>query len=212
MEQPTHREGMAADNERSVLEAQIRGCYGRAAYSHKVHEKCADIYQGRLLLIKMAQIILAAITTGGLIITLFGETQVSTVVAAFASTTLLAINLYTKEHDLGELAQKHANTAGDLWNVRESYLSLIADLTSGSESPSTIRQKRNELQETLKNIYQAAPRTMPKAYAAAQTALKLNEELTFSDKEIDGLLPALLRKTGDGGPGCGSEGGGIRCC
>jgi hypothetical protein len=129
-----------------------------------------------------------------LIVTLFGETQVSTVVAAFASTALLAINLYMKERDLGQLAQKHASTACDLWDARESYLSLLADLASGYVSPPAVRQKRDELQQRLRNIYQAAPRTVPKAYAAAQTALQLKEELTFSDEEIDMMLPEPLRK------------------
>jgi hypothetical protein len=34
-----------------------------------------------------------------------------------------------------------------------------------------------------------------KAYGKAQTALKENEELTFSDGEIDAFLPAPLRRT-----------------
>lgn len=194
MGQPTHRDEGLCGDEYAALEAQIRECYGRAAYSHKAHEKCADIYQRRLRVVKMAQIVLAAVTSVGLIVTLFGETHVSTLIAAFASMALLAINLYTKEYDLGEAAQKHANTAGDLWDVRESYLSLLTDLASRSTPASTIREKRDEMQEALKNIYQAAPRTVPKAYAAAQAALKLEEELTFADSEIDNMLPAALRK------------------
>jgi len=47
----------------------------------------------------------------GLIVTLFGDTSPSTIMAAIASTVLLALNTYTKEHDLGELAQEHANIA-----------------------------------------------------------------------------------------------------
>ena len=27
----------------NVLEGQLRECYGRVVYSHKTHEKCADI-------------------------------------------------------------------------------------------------------------------------------------------------------------------------
>lgn len=185
-----------AHEEDDILEAQLRECYGRACYSHKVHEKCADIYLGRLRNLKLWQIGLSAVTTGGLIVTLFGDTPASTVIAAFASTALLALNTYTKEHDLGELAQKHTNAAGELWGLRESYLSLLTDLATGALALEDARARRDQLQVALQFEYQAAPRTMPEAYAAAQAALKVNEELTFSDAEIDALLPVKLRKGG----------------
>jgi len=195
MEQPTHPDSSTPAEQVRALEAQIRECYGRVAYSHKVHEKCADIYQGRLRLLKLTQIILSAVTTGGLIVTLFGENKLSAVLAAISSTALLALNIYTKEHNLGELAQKHTSVAGNLWDVRESYLSLLTDLAGENVDTDKIRERRDELQETLKNIYEAAPRTIPKAYSAAQAALQVNEELTFSDEEIDSLLPAYLRRS-----------------
>ncbi|MEH0992030.1 hypothetical protein V7J87_28835, partial [Klebsiella pneumoniae] len=31
------------NEDRLILEGQIRECYGRVVYSHKTHEKCADI-------------------------------------------------------------------------------------------------------------------------------------------------------------------------
>ena len=40
----------------STLEGQLRECYGRAVYSHKTHEKCADILITRLARIKLLQI------------------------------------------------------------------------------------------------------------------------------------------------------------
>lgn len=184
-------------DEYNVIESQIRECYGRVAYSHKTHEKCADIYHGRLRILKLTQIVLSAITTGGIIITLFGDDTTSTVIAAITSVILLAINTYTKEYDLGELAQKHTSAASDLWNMRESYMSLLTDIVSNTSSVDKIRETRDKLQDNLKSIYEAAPRTLPNAYADAQSALKINEELTFSDNEIDTMLPNTLRSTRD---------------
>jgi hypothetical protein len=194
MDQLTPPEITANQNQLKALEGQLRECYGRVAYSHKVHEKCADIYHSRLRWLKLTQIGLSAITTGGLIVTLFGQSQASALVAVVASTALLAINMYTKEHDLGQLAQKHISAAGDLWNVRESYLSLLTDLASGTAKGDRIRNKRDALQEDLKSIYQAVPRTLPKAYTGAQVALQVKEELTFSEEEIDNMLPPSLRR------------------
>jgi hypothetical protein len=47
----------------------------------------------------------------------------------------------------------------------------------------------------LYNVYQGTPRSINKAYDEASKALKSNEELTFSDEEIDMFLPKELRKS-----------------
>ena len=58
-----------------------------------------------------------------------------------------------------------------------------------------LRQRRDDLQERLHRIYRSAPHTDDKAYEKAQEALKENEELTFSDEEIDVFLPRPLRRS-----------------
>lgn len=177
------------------LESQIRECYGRVVYSHKVHEKCSDIFLKRLNLIKISQISLSALTTGSLLVTLFGEDKVSAIIATLLSALLLGLNAYTKDYDLGELAQKHADTAARLWEIRESYLSFLTDIKLGDQSIENIRARRDELQNSLQSIYQNSPRTNKRAYKEAQKALCLKEEMTFSDKEIDNFLPKSLRRT-----------------
>lgn len=180
----------------SPLEAQIRECFGRVAYSHKTHEKCADIYQTRLSRVKFWQITLSALTTGGLIAVLFGpagsETAAATV-SALLSTGLLVLNTYTKDIDPGRLSERHRETASALWDIRESYLSLIADLRAGAIGEHTARQARDALQARLAEIYKAAPRTSDRAYQLAQQGLQKSEELTFTEAEIDQLLPPSLR-------------------
>lgn len=179
----------------NIIESQIRELYGRTAYSHKAHEKSADIYNLKLKRIKLAQIILSAIITGSLIVALFGEGKLATLIGAIFATLLLGLNAYTKDYNLGEIAQKHVETASRLWNVRESYLSILTDLASGQISLTQIREQRNDLQKQLQAIYQNAPRTLTEAYKQSQQALKVDEELTFSDKEIDVFLPSPLRRS-----------------
>lgn len=180
----------------ATLEAQIRECFGRVVYSHKTHEKDADICLSRLALIKRWQIILSAVTTGGLLAVVLGPDErapLAAGVTALVSTSLLALNAYTKENDLGQIAQKHKDAADKLWMVRESYLSLLTDMRGRSIAADVARARRDELQATLATVYSAAPRTSPKAYAEASKALKLREDLTFSDAEIDQFVPSKLR-------------------
>ena len=180
---------------KQLLEAQIRECYGRVVWSHKTQEKCADIILKRNNLLKWLQIFLSTLTTTGLVFTIFGDLLWVKILSAIVSAALLLLNTYLKSKDLGAIAQHHSDAAADIWNIRESYLSLITDLKTGDISIENIREKRDKLQDRLAAIYKGSPRTISKAYKEATKALKLNEEMTFSDEEIDCFLPAELRKT-----------------
>src|SRR5260370_27666917 len=98
LEQSFQRSG---DSEaRHILEGQLRECYGRVVYSHKTHEKCADILFGRLSMIKNVQILLSALTTGGFISTFLGFGTIGAAIRVVLSTALLILNTYTKNYDL----------------------------------------------------------------------------------------------------------------
>mgnify|MGYP006325161543 FL=1 len=60
-------------------------------------------------------------------------------------------------------------------------------------SEGSIKTTRDQLIEELKLIYKFAPATNSKAYKKAQDALRINEELTFNDEEIDQFLPNELK-------------------
>lgn len=179
----------------NVFESQIRECYGRVVYTHKIHEKCADILLSRLSAIKLWQIILSSITTAGFLAAIFGAGPIGAVIGIVVSTILLVLNAYTKNYDLGSLAQNHRQAAAELWFIREKYLALITDLRVGDVSEGQLRSVRDELLEELHSVYIGAPSTNVAAYKKAQKALQQNEEMTFSDQEIDAFLPKELRKS-----------------
>jgi len=178
----------------NILESQIRECFGRVAWTHKTQEKCADILIKRNNLIKLVQIILSAFSTTGIMVTVFGEQKWVGIVTAVISSLLLVLNTYLKNYDLGQIAQKHIDCASNLWNVRENYLSLLTDIKAGILDIEKIMIRRDELQGNAFIIYKGAPRSISGAYDKACKALKENEELTFSDGEIDLLLPNELKK------------------
>ena len=179
---------------RRILEGQLRECYGRVIYSHKTHEKCADILLSRFARIKLWQIILSAITTAGFIGSVFGAGKIGAVIGVIVSTGLLALNAYTKNYDLGELAQKHKQAANDLWIIREQYLSLLVDLAMREKPIEALQSHRDVLVEQLHIAYSSAPSTTSDAYKEAQEALQHRQDMTFSDEEIDAFLPKELKR------------------
>ena len=179
---------------RRVLEGQIRECYGRVLYSHKTHEKCADILLDRLSTIKLWQILLSAFTTGSFVSAFLGSGNVGAAVGTVLSTMLLVLNAYTKNYDLGELAQKHKQAANEIWLIREQYLSLLVDLAMGRKPLEALQTERDKLLNALHSVYAGSPSTTYAAYKKAQVALKRNEDMTFSDQEIDAFLPNELKR------------------
>lgn len=179
--------------EEELLEAQLRELYGRVVYSHKTHLKCADILEDRNDWIKFAQIGLSVVTTGSFIPTLTGIADWAKYLGLIASAILLFINAYTKKYDLAGTAEKHRSAAANLWDIRETYLSLLTGI--GFIPVSAVIKKRDDLQKKLGNIYKGCPPTNNAAYKEAQKALKENEELFFTVEELDRLLPTALRKT-----------------
>ncbi len=189
-----HSQPNNVPDSQAILEGQLRECFGRVVYSHKTHEKCADILLSRLSRIKLWQIILSAITTGGCISIALGTGKIGVSVSVIASALLLALNIYTKDYKLDELSDKHRQVGTKLWRIREKYLSLITDLKMGNKPVETLQVERDNLLEELNDIYSTAPSTNHQAYKKAQKALKQFEDMTFSDEEIDAFLPNQLKK------------------
>jgi len=187
-------QGSNDDEARRILEGQLRECFGRVVYSHKTHEKCVEILLGRLSKIKVWQIILSALTTGGFISAFLGSGNIGASIGTIISMALLILNTYTKHYDLGEIAQKHKQAANDIWLIREKYLSLLTDLAMGIKPLEKLEEERDKLLGELHSIYIGSPSTNYEAYKKVQKALKKDEDLTFSDEEINTFLPKELKR------------------
>ncbi len=178
-----------------LLESQLRENYGKIVYSHKTQEKCADILTRRNKRIRNSQIILSAFITTGLLLRIFQGQEWALIVSTVLSALQFGLTTFLKEYNLGETIQKHHTAALELWDIREQYLSILTDLKSDLITVDNVIKKRDELHKKLALTYKGSPRTFGKAYKEAQVALQMNEELTFSDSEIDKLLPKELRKS-----------------
>lgn len=180
--------------EKIFIESQIREVYGRVVYTHKTHEKCADLLKSRSDIFKITEILLSALTTTSILVIIFGDGCVFQFLAALFSTALLCLTLYSKDFNLLALAEKHKQAALDILEIREELLSLLVDIRINNQKIEDLQIRRDQLNTRLVNTYRGAPKTINKAYSMASKALKENEEFTFSDTEIDKFLPESLRR------------------
>ncbi|WOP19530.1 SLATT domain-containing protein [Raineyella sp. LH-20] len=184
------------DAHNEYLLAQVREAFGRVAYSHKTHEKQADLCFKRHRWQQGLLVAFTALSTGTFlagVLGLVGSPVLTSLATSAIAIVVSALSLATKSFRFDEESGAHRDIASRLWDVRESYASLIADLMSGATSATDARARRDALQEATRKAYAEAPRTTAKAYGRAQDGLKNNEELTFSSREIDFLLPEALR-------------------
>lgn len=185
-----------AEGRDPFLLAQVREAFGRVVYSHKTQEKQADICFRRHRWQQGTLIALTAISSGTFLAALvgaLGSPVLTSLATSFIAILVSATSLATKTFKFSEEADAHRDIATRLWDVRESYLSLIADLMSGTTAASDARTRRDELQEATRAAYADAPRTSSKAFGRARDGLKDNEEMTFTSREIDLFLPESLR-------------------
>ena len=130
---------------------------GRVIYTHKTHSKMADQCAGLLRWLRIAQIAFSSVTASGAVGVLFSDSYAVKLITAGMSLATVALTAYMKGFDPGAAAQKHRDSAAEIWPIREDYLSLLTDIISGDAKPDVLRKRRDDLQATLAAIYRGAP-------------------------------------------------------
>jgi hypothetical protein len=174
------------------LESQIREAFGRVTYTQTCHDKIINRLLRKNNNIKIWQIILSSFTSGSFLVSIFSNQKISSFIGAILSLLLLVLNTYVKNFELVQTSLQHQYASDALWKIREEYVSLLTDFELLSSEDIMI--KRDELQERTSEVYKSSPRTDPKSYKQAQKSLKTEEEQTFSEKEIDVMLPNSIRR------------------
>lgn len=177
---------------RDGIKQQVKEAYGKVVYTYTAHLKDANIKHSKSSKIKIAIIVLSAVSTCGLLGIILQWAPIA-LAAATACITLANVILssYSKAANLDGQELLHINTANRLWKIREQYLSLLTDFDDLSDDQ--IVKLRDELTGQTAEIYAVAPLTSSKAYQLAQEALKNNEEQFFSQEELNKMLPEHLR-------------------
>lgn len=173
------------------LMIQAKEAYGKIVYTYTCHNKVVDQLQKNEKWLKWIQIVLSAVSTGGILGSVIKNDIFYSVVAASCSTGLLIINLFFKTFSLSEEIDLHRNSANNLWLLKEKYVSFMTDFESLSIDE--VKIQRDSLQQEASEIYSNSPKTTRKSYKEAQNVLKNEEEQFFSVEELNKMLPIHLR-------------------
>ncbi|WP_236246629.1 SLATT domain-containing protein [Streptomyces sp. CC210A] len=170
----------------------IREAFGRVVYSHKTHEKARELEATKAERAKWVNIVLLTLTSGALLTSVITNERTLLYISSVASALALAFTIFQLSFNPEKAAEQHRAAAKELWYIRELYLHLLTDIQTDPQAVD-IPRRRDELLEKLNHIYRLAPDTSSRAYRAAQRALQIDEDMTFSSSEIDRFLPEALR-------------------
>ena len=178
---------MGNENHRAKLKSQLIDAHGRIEYTYTQHHIIANRLLKKYRFLKIAEIVLTAVSTVGFLATVIRNQAVLAWIDGFGSVVTLGITLYTKDFNLESEAKKHKDAADALWRVRERYKSLIADF--GALTDEEIRNKRDALIEVVSDINEKYPGTDDKSFKKARKDLKEDEKQTFNPGEAEKFLP-----------------------
>jgi SMODS and SLOG-associating 2TM effector domain family 4 len=181
------------DEQRRPIVATARELYGRVVYSHKTHEKEREIWSEKVCRMNRYNIWLAGATTFFAIISAtLQPVWAIYLTAVFAVLTICFVMWQSNFDPAGKEAQHRAAAKELLW-IREQLLLLITECHIPDSTQKHLERCLEVITRELTAVYKFAPNTSPEAYAAAEAMIKTGH-FTFSDDEIDDMLPTDLRK------------------
>lgn len=187
-------------NDRKRLLSIVRDFYGRVVYSHKTYEKDRELCTQKATRDKWINVILMALTTTGVIASIPLGTTWTTVVAAllaFISTGFAIYQIsFTPELEI----QRYRSASKELLLERDRLVLLIERIMDDSTNLEDLREDFQRVSERVHAIYASSPDTSSEAFKLASKGLKVDDELSFTDDEVDQFLPNPLRVGGSNTP------------
>ena len=157
------------DKTKIKLLNQVADAAGNVLYTYVAHWSIVNRLRSRQTGIKVTQIVLTALSTGGFLASAIADIPWLNWVGGFTSATALGLNLYSLNFNLPFEIKNHTDAANDLWEVREAYKAILTDHEEMTNEE--IRLKRDELTQAVSRINKKYPGTDKKSFADARKSI-----------------------------------------
>ena len=136
----------------------------------------------------------SVITTSGLLTCFFIDEVELKIVTTIFSAISLFINTFYKTYNLKESRDSHKASALEFLELKNETICVLSDIRLERIDLEEATNKRDEILTKYHDICKRSLNTCDRAVKKASKALKIQEDNTFSDKEINSYLPIELRK------------------
>ena len=176
-----------------ILLDTVRQQYASVVWTHKIQEKQADLYAEKYRKFETANIFFASLTACGIVGVIFQDGIILKIITAVLSFITVFIAAYNKSFDLKALAAANKTAANQFVGIRNDLLQIISDIHIMEKSVVEINMDFSETMKRLNKLYVEVPTTTQDAVDAEREALKVKNDYTFDDAEIDSFLPPALQ-------------------
>lgn len=141
----------------------------------------------------MVNVLLTGMTTLFAVISASLTPTWALIATAISAVATVVFVVWQGSFDPAGKENQQRTAAKELPWIREQLLLLIMDCHMSSVPLLQLQKCLEMINRELTAVYKFAPNTSPAAYAATEKCLK-SGHFIFSDDEIDGFLPVVLRK------------------
>lgn len=182
------------EKEYIALEDQIRPRYASVAWTHKIQEKQAEINEKKYAVLATINIVAASLTSTGIVTMILADQTWVKIISASVSFITVLITALLKAFDFQSMAKANKTAATKLVILRDELQLLLYKVRHATQPVSDLLEEFTAIQARVHAVYQEAPQTTDKAVEKADIALKEKKDNTYTDEEIDMLLPEGLRR------------------
>lgn len=135
-------------NNREKLHGELKEFIVNVGWTHKIHIVRADEYVSYSKAFKIVRIVLASLTSSGLIgILLTNDVYILKLVTALLSFATASMNGFDKSIDYDKLSKKEQVDANKFWELREDANSLLFDVVYETKNLDEIEKDLNALKQ-----------------------------------------------------------------
>ncbi|MEE1273442.1 MAG: SLATT domain-containing protein [Olegusella sp.] len=176
------------EDDANVMEHRLEEMLVGITWTHKIHEKQADIYESRDRRLTMASLLLTSVTASGIVGILFVDFFILKVISATFSLASIFFSLLAKTADYPSRAQAQRRAAKIFLGLREDTKMLLTDIHAKAIPLGELASSVNDLTTRYKDACMAAPSTTDKAEKRARTSLE-NGESMVTEAEKQRMVP-----------------------
>jgi hypothetical protein len=190
------RRDMSMSDALEALENVVRNSFAGVVWTHKIHEKQADIYVNRYKWLEITRIVTASLTSAGVVSSIFFDPIWVKLISAIISFISALISMLFKSFCIQDSCVNHKKAALELLVIRDKYQHLLLSIRTAHKPYVELDNEYLVLENEKHSTYMNLPITTDKAVKLAKTVLQVSKDNEFTDEEIDSYLPQVLHKNG----------------
>ena len=176
------------------IKQSVRYTYGRVLWTHKIHEKQADIYLEKHKCLETWKIVTSCVTSAEIITLIFNDTLPIKIAAVIVSVIAACLTAISSTFDLQKMADQHRKTAAEIHGIREALHLLLLKIKTQKVTEDEALKEYEKIGRRLETIYANAPSTTNAAVKRAEEKMGVHGDNEITNEEINSGLPDNLKE------------------